>query len=706
MGFDFSSWQSPITFASPLGAVSWAVLAGVPVGIIALYFLKLRRRPVQVPSTLLWRRSLEDLHVNSLFQRLRRNLLLFLQLLFVGALLVALAGPRVMGTAGRGQRYVLAIDNSASMAATDVAPSRLEEAKREALRIIDQMGGDDLAMVLTFNDHARVEASYTANKQLLRSRITSIQASESTTSLREALTLAAGLANPSTDLAARQGPAGTRSSAESARVFVFTDGGFANIENFSLGNLQPEFVIVGDTLDAASDTPNESEKKPADEKAVKKATATDNVAILALQTARNEEKPDQFQVFGRVRNYRAEAVETEARLFKHDPDKPGDSGTLIDAIALKVSAQSEQAFKFDLPDPGRELLEVRIEVEDALKLDNRGFTTVGTPRKAQVLFVSQGDRYLAGTLKTPSAAQLADVVEISPEEAKTKEYVRQMDSGRYDLVIFDRYRPERPPAANTLYFGVLPPGPQYESTKAVKGPIVLDWDIGHPLMQYVRDLRLVRIMHATVVEPPPGSTNLIESNEGPIGFVAPRMGFADAVIAFGLFHQPEDEGKEIELNTDWPLRFYSFPLFIFNALRVLGNARETGGEEVHLPGEPVVIRADSLQDTVKVIGPGLTRPEELKRSPQGTFIFNNANKAGLYQVRWGEDEGSDFAVNLFDARESDLSMRGKGIKIGNIQVTDVRRKAPARLDWWWPIAWMALALVLFEWYIYNKRVYV
>ena len=63
-----------LNFASPLSYPAWAVLAGVPVGIIALYFLKLRRRPVQVPSTLLWRRSLEDLHVNSLFQRLRMSL--------------------------------------------------------------------------------------------------------------------------------------------------------------------------------------------------------------------------------------------------------------------------------------------------------------------------------------------------------------------------------------------------------------------------------------------------------------------------------------------------------------------------------------------------------------------------------------------------------------------------------------------------------
>src|SRR5215470_14457143 len=92
-----------LSFHSPLGLTAWAVLAGVPVGIIALYFLKLRRRPVQVPSTLLWRRSLEDLHVNSLFQRLRRNLLLFLQLLAVLLAMLAMLGPRIKGTTEQGQ---------------------------------------------------------------------------------------------------------------------------------------------------------------------------------------------------------------------------------------------------------------------------------------------------------------------------------------------------------------------------------------------------------------------------------------------------------------------------------------------------------------------------------------------------------------------------------------------------------------------------
>ena len=42
------------------------VLGAVLLAIVLLYFLKLKRTPLEVPSTYLWQRTIEDLHVNSL----------------------------------------------------------------------------------------------------------------------------------------------------------------------------------------------------------------------------------------------------------------------------------------------------------------------------------------------------------------------------------------------------------------------------------------------------------------------------------------------------------------------------------------------------------------------------------------------------------------------------------------------------------------
>jgi hypothetical protein len=151
-------------FRNTLAPWQWGLLALVPPAIIALYFLKLRRMPLEVPSTYLWKRSIEDMHVNSLWQRLRRNLLMFLQLLLVGLAILALLRPGWEGSRLEGQRFVFLIDNSASMAATDTEdePDRLAEAKQLATGLIDQMDSGMSAMIISFADKPQVVQEFTS----------------------------------------------------------------------------------------------------------------------------------------------------------------------------------------------------------------------------------------------------------------------------------------------------------------------------------------------------------------------------------------------------------------------------------------------------------------------------------------------------------------------------------------------------------------
>ncbi len=143
----------------------------LPLAIILLYFLKLKRKPLQVPSTFLWKKSIEDLHVNSLFQWLRENVLLLLQVLIVLFLIYAVLGIRFHGSTSHGRHYILVIDNSASMSATDVLPSRLDWAKEEALKEIDAAGDDDVGMVIVFNSKATTLQTYTNNRGKLREAV-------------------------------------------------------------------------------------------------------------------------------------------------------------------------------------------------------------------------------------------------------------------------------------------------------------------------------------------------------------------------------------------------------------------------------------------------------------------------------------------------------------------------------------------------------
>ena len=116
------------------------LLAGLALPIIIFYILKIRLRRIPVSTLLFWQQIFEEKKPRSLWQKLRHLLSLLLQLAFLAFLVLGpgFRRPDLPAGSRRGLAgFVLVLDNSASMNANDVAPSRLEAAKAEE-RLFDR----------------------------------------------------------------------------------------------------------------------------------------------------------------------------------------------------------------------------------------------------------------------------------------------------------------------------------------------------------------------------------------------------------------------------------------------------------------------------------------------------------------------------------------------------------------------------------------
>lgn len=677
----------------------WALLASIPPAIVLLYFLKLRREPLEVPSTYLWSRTVEDMHVNSIWQRLRRNLLLFLQLLLLFLAILACLNPNWRGSKLEDDRAIFLIDNSASASATDLGRSRLDEAKRQAKQMINsKMKSGDKGMIIAFSDAdgARTIQSYTDNKRLLVSKLDSIKPTHRRTSLRQALRFASGLANPgrssfgdSNDVAA--------ASANPASLFIFSDGRVSEPPQFSIGNLKPEYIPLG-----------KSDAK--------------NVGITAFQAAKNPEKPDQLQVFAGLKNYGGGKQNIELELYQDEK--------MIDASSIELDSLAEGGREFSLNSTETGVLRLKIEAKDDFDVDDQAFVVLDSTQRSNLLIVTEGNLFLTGAFTTERMAKFADVKIAKPDHLATDEYKEAAADGSYDLVIFDQCKPatsELLPLANTVFFGAIPPASEviatdqnvddasgatdaetlvgvWQTEDQIAGPTIIDVDQSHPVMQFV-NIGNILIGDAYPLLPPKGAISLIDSDVGTIAAIATRDSFQDLVLGFGLLGRGND-GSEY-YNTTWVRNDPSYPVFIQNLLNYLGGVSESETQAIYRPGQLIQLRLDTASKQLSMRTPdGETR--QVGRGRSGAFAFSSADRIGIYELRdpAAPDELHRIAVNLFDENESNIApvpelKLDENVAIaGNAKgVQTIRREA-----WKW-LVMLALIVLLVEWYIYNRRVY-
>jgi len=663
-----------MNWINTLGPWQWLLLAAIPPAILSLYFLKLKRRESVVPSTLLWKKAIEDLHVNSIWQRLRQNILLYLQLLFVALLMLACLRPGWSGMNRAGERRIYVIDQSASMQANDESPNRLNWAKDQAKKLIEDASSEDVAMVIATSDRASVEQGFTNNRSLLLQGIDRIEPTLRTTDIREALRVAAGLANPGR-VSFEDAVDIQVADAIPATVYLLSDGAVGPLDDAELGQLKIEYIPVG-----KQDTPN--------------------AAILGFALQRIDEATERYEAFGRAIFHGTQPINTTASLYWNE--------SLLDAQSITLEPGREIGLQFEVQQIDSGSLKLELDYEDALPLDNVAYAAIRPNRQVQVLLVTSGNTALERALQTQRIAQMAQV-QIEPKTfLTTPEYQTAAADAKYDLVIYDSCSPAIMPSANTLFFGSIPPinipensDANWEFSEPTGPAIILDVNRTHPISQYL-EMASVGIVESRTVQPPEAGSVLMIADIGPVFAIAPRNAFQDAVLGFDLL-RPGEDGYEI--NSDWGIK-RSFPVFIYAAVEHLAGGVTQASAPTVQPGTPIHLTLSNRFTNYSIKNP-TGNSLQLERSTDGRFLYTQTDQVGVYEVyaQGVEEPVERFCVNLFSSRESNLQV-GLELKTSSeaIQASDKLIRARQETWRWW--LFLALGLLLLEWIVFNRRVLV
>jgi Ca-activated chloride channel family protein len=464
-----------VSFLSPLALLG---LLFLPV-VLAMYLLKLRRDQRIVPSTLLWQKLLTDVEANAPWQRLRRSLLLLLQLLLVLLLAVLAARPFVERPAGLAGDVVIVIDTSASMAATDVPPSRLDEAKSKVLEALRELPANGTVSVIAAGKTARVVVNGTTDLGRVRAAIDGITVSPSTGDLGDALTLADALA-------ARAGD---------ADILVATDAALA-IKPTTRVNHEVRVLQVG------------RERR--------------NQAIVAL-AVRPAPSGVTRSVFISVANLDIETAQRRLELYA--------DGVLFDAKNLvTLDPQTRTEVIVDEIPRGASVIEVRLTsiagttANDALALDDRAWAVVPPDRLRRILLVGEGDPYLETALSYLPNTELYGVT--------PAKYGPDTHPELFDLIIFEGFLPATLPRSAIL--AVAPPASSDlgEVVGTLTDPGIATPSVDEPILKYI-DLSTVHVGKATkLVQPAWARTVIGGPAASPLLYMGERDGQRAGVLAF------------------------------------------------------------------------------------------------------------------------------------------------------------------------------
>jgi Ca-activated chloride channel family protein len=651
-----------MTFLTPLSFLLLALI----LPIVALYFLKLRRQEHIVSSTYLWRRFVRDVEANAPWQRLRRNLLLFLQILFMLALIFALTRPATTAEGGAGQTTLLILDASASMQATDVGGglgggqrmSRFEAAKAIARDLVANLPDDtQVTLIAAAGGEAELLASASRNRRQVLEAIDAAQVTNLGSDLGPALSLAEAIV-------ARE---------PSAEIVLISDGALQLPESIA----PVRFISVGQS--------------------------GENQALSMLSVTPTES--GELALFAQVRNYGQQAMQRRlvvevdgAPYTAFDLELPAKGFASLGAQGtpplLPATAQTISAYLA----PGE---------EDVFTLDDRLWAVVRSGGPIQAMMMTRGNFFLQTALNLlnarPGGPELDLTISNGVDEASAEGTSAGGTAAEPSFYIFDAYIPEALPAGNLLF--IAPPQSVpglFEVLGQAQNPRPRPVQMEHPLLENV-NLAETQILTTTVVSAEGWGRTLVAAD------VAEEIG--DGTLP--LLLAGEVEGRRVVVlafdlhQSDLPLR-PAFPILVANMVNYLAPEAANLVPAQLAPGEALSLALPPEVNQVRLTGPD-GRVTSLP-AQEGRVVWPSLNETGLYTLAFEQTgllaqtlASTSFAINFSDPLESAISPQTTLPALaGARQEMAASTLPPAHREWWRPLAMVALGLLVVEWLVYRR----
>jgi hypothetical protein len=403
---------------------------------------------------------------------------------------------------------------------------------------------------------------------------------------------------------------------------------------------------------------------------VKVGEAAGNLAVTSFNVRRYVSNKLDYELFVSLRSYFDRPVEAEIEIWA--------DGQLVDTKPVSLEANGVHQGYYPSQAVSGERLEARVrlttrDARDVLPVDDRAYALLPPVRKVRVQLVTEGNLYLEGPLLLNPNLDVTRVAPATYDASKV-----------FDVTVFDRVALDPGSTPNLLY---LAPSGEYSpwtTQRTAADPIIERIQRGHPLLRWI-SLKDINIGVADVWAL--GSTDsVVAASESGVPILVTRRDDARSIVGISF---------DIR-NSDLPLRV-AFPVLLINAIDWF--MRDDGTlVESYKTGETwaVPFSGEEMAAVTSPSGESMEVPIFERRA----VFFGEV--PGFYTLK-GSDRTQVIAGNMADMAES--SILPADLVFGERPASEVAPliKFSRREPWIWLVL-LALALLLVEWWTYNRRI--